>query len=64
MYLSNKHGEGVDIGSYNPEAAREVDVEQVHLHLHLHLHLRLHPRLHPRLHLHLHSRLHLHPALW
>ena len=28
-YLGNKHGAGVDIGSYNPEAAREVDVEQV-----------------------------------
>ena len=24
MYLSNKHGAGVDIGSYNPEAARGI----------------------------------------
>ena len=29
MYLSNKHGADVDMGNYNPEAARGANVEQV-----------------------------------
>ena len=47
-YLSNKHGAGVDIGNYNPELARGVNVEQVGACAGGCMRGWVHPRVHPR----------------